>query len=270
VEAMIVPRGEIIEMGKRMSINQLLEEMRNSAFTGYVEISYRADELSNAKIIFRNGEPVACGVEKIISKRELRGMEAFEELSLVKNCVADIYALDEEKVSKAISWNTNAVLKKMESTLEKKIGFVSNSVRDVREVLDIAPKKADLLSFDDSEETVVVDRQAVLQKYGIKEPSISEIEGLIASALETDGLLTVQDEDISTLREELKSIAERYLGRISNKVVNVIEEMNVDNIEEKLPEVEKNAKKLVMFIPREKIDLMLAEMKGVLGKYTEQ
>jgi|GEM_PF-3436261 hypothetical protein len=266
---MIVPKGKIIEMGRRASFEELLNQLSESSFTGYVDISFKLGELSNAKVVFENGSPIACSIERVISKVEIRGEEAFEELRGIQSCVSDIYELGEEDIAKVKSWNPNAILKpkKVEKPKPK---ILVEKPKDIREVLEYTSVKGKPLIPEAFEKEVNVSREALLQKYGIKEPSPDEIDSLISSALETEGEIVVEtSDDLSDLKSGLKEIANRYLGKISTKVVKVIDEMESENIEEKLPQIEKEAKKLVMFISREKIDLMLEEMKELLERYTK-
>jgi hypothetical protein len=238
---MIVPKGKPVILGKRTTIKDLLIEMREWKFTGCVEISYKQDELSKAKLIFKNGDLLLCGIERVISKREIIGNEALEELSTLESCIADIYSLNDKEVSKALEWNKGAII-------------TTTAVGELQEIT-ITPEH----------------RKAILEKYGIREPSPQEVDEIIASVLEDEtehGIPEFAVADLDSLKKELKDIAERHLGKISRKVVKVIDSISSDSdIDQKITELQKAAKSLVMFVPKKKIDEMLEEMNDVFDKY---
>ncbi len=144
---MMIPKGETVELGKRGNFREILKELSNIGFTGYLEVSYKKDELSKAKVLFSNGKIVAAGIQRIISKSEIAGERALEELLSLENCVADVYALDEGKVAKALEWNRNAVVEHLPETEVEVEGGLTEEI---------------ITSPDE--------REAILKKYGIKMP----------------------------------------------------------------------------------------------------
>ncbi len=233
---MLIPKGEQVELGRRGALKDVLQELSDAGFTGYVEVSYKLGELSRGYVVLDGGRIVLAGITRLVSKKEVLGKEALDEMLGLESCVVDVYSLPAEKVAKAIEWNRKASV-------------------GLSEALPKAPPS-------ESEEPSPEDRERLLEKYGIKEPSPEEIDHLIKSALEEE----TSPADFSTAKEEMLRIADRYLGKLSKKVVRIIESCNsLEELVEKFPEIESAANSLVIFVPRKKIDEMLDEMRGLLG-----
>jgi len=246
---MLIPKGEAIELGKRGSFRDIIRELSESGFSGYVEVSYKIDELSKGKVLFNKGKIVAAGIQRIISKKEVVGSDALKELLSLENCVADVYALTEENVAKAMEWNKKAVVKELPEGEEKVEGGLSEKVI-----------------------TTPDEREAILRKYGIRMPSQEEIDQIIINALEGSYELleptTVSTTSFESLKRALEETAELYLGKLSRKVIDVIESCtSAEELVERFPEIRSAAKSLVVFVSRKKIDEMLSEMERIIGEY---
>ncbi len=94
---MMIPKGETVELGKRGNFREILKELSNIGFTGYLEVSYKKDELSKAKVLFSNGKIVAAGIQRIISKSEIAGERALEELLSLETALLMFMPLMKER-----------------------------------------------------------------------------------------------------------------------------------------------------------------------------
>lgn len=238
---MITPKGETVELGKRGSFRDLIKELTD--FSGYVEVSYKLGELSKAKVLLSRGKIVAAEIKRIISKEEISGNDALKELMELDNCVADIYALNEEGVAKAIEWNKSALV-------------------------DALPEEEKAVEGGLSEDSIATpeDREAIMRKYGIRMPSEEEIDQLIISALE-DTHPAVSVGDFESVQKALIDVANQHLGKLSRKVVEVIKSCSsMEELVDRFPEIQRAARSLVVFIPRKKIDQMLSEMEEIIGR----
>jgi len=245
---MMIPKGEVVELGKRGNFRDILKELSATGFTGYLEVSYKKGELSRAKVLFSNGKIVAAGIKRVISKSEIVGEKALEELLGLESCVVDVYALDEGKVAKALEWNRNAVVEHLPETEVEVEGGLTEEII-----------------------TTPDEREAILKKYGIKLPSEEEIDQIIMNALDGSydviAATTSAPGDFESLKNSLISTAELYLGKMSKKVVDVINDCkSAEELVERFDEIRSAAKSLVIFIPRKKIDEMLSEMERLIGE----
>ncbi len=236
---MITPKGKTVELGKRGAFREFVKELSENGFSGYVEVSYKLSELSRGKVLFSRGKIIAAEIRRIISKEEITGNDALEELMELDNCVVDIYSLSEEEVAKAVEWNRGSLVE-VSLEEEKTVELGTDSVA--------TPK----------------DREEILKKYGIRMPSEEEIDQLIISARE-DTHTTLGD--FETVQKALVDVANQYLGKLSRKVVEVIKSCSsMEELVDRFPEIQKTARSLVVFIPRKKIDEMLSEMEGIIGR----
>uniref|UniRef100_A0A7C3ZET3 DUF2226 domain-containing protein n=1 Tax=Archaeoglobus fulgidus TaxID=2234 RepID=A0A7C3ZET3_ARCFL len=243
---MLIPKGEVLELGRRGNFRDILRELSEGRFSGYVEVSYKKGELSRARVLFSNGKIVAAGVQRVISKSKISGEKALEELLTLENCVADVYILDEEKIAKALEWNRNAVVEHLPETEVKVEGGLTEEVITTPE-----------------------ERDAILKKYGIRLPSEEEIDQIIANALDGsyDIYTAIKPGDFDSLKKSLVSTAELYLGKMSKKVADVINDCkSAEELVERFDEIRSAAKSLVIFVSRKKIDEMLSEMEKLIGE----
>jgi|GEM_PF-2978220 hypothetical protein len=82
----------------RGSFVNISGELSRSGFTGLAEVSYKLDGISKAKIVFIKGRIVDCKITKLISKTEINGDHAINELLKVDKCVVDLYTINESSV----------------------------------------------------------------------------------------------------------------------------------------------------------------------------
>jgi len=244
---MIVPKGSPLELGRRGKFRDILKSLSASNFSGYVEVSYRKNELSKAKVLFINGKLAAAGVQRLLSKTEVVGKRALEELLALESCVVDIYTLNERDAAKALEWNKNAIVEKLPEEEAK-------SEEGITEEIISTPSE----------------REAILRKYNIRMPSPEEIDQIIINAL--DGSYDLISTEISTpsdlasLKKSMEDIADLYLGKMSKKVVDIIKECKSrEEIAERFDEIRNAAKSLVIFVPRKKIEEMLSEMEKLMS-----
>ncbi len=247
---MLIPKGEKVEIRKNCRVSELLDELSNSAFTGYVEFYYKYGELSKGQLVLRNGNLVAGSVEKIVSKKEILGDKALDELKKIENCVAEIYVLEDEKVEKALNWNKNALIR-----LEPKITVASDVNKSKTETT------MDLTHYREKE-IAAPDRKKILEKYGIREPTPDEIDALIKNALDEVPLEMKKEEVVN----EVRKIIEDRFGKLSKKLLEILDEYKtVDELVKNFEVLENEAKKLSLFVPRKKIDETLEEIRQIIG-----
>ena len=143
-----------------------------------------------------------------------------------------------------IEWNKGALVGLPEET-----GITAETVEEVTAEEVTAPE----------------DREAIIRKYGIKVPSEEEIDQLIMNVLEDR--TAISPSDFQSVQNSLIEVANRYMGKLSRKVVEIIKSCSsMEELVERFPEIQRTAKSLVVFIPRKKIDEMLSEMEEVIGK----
>ncbi|NHW24157.1 MAG: DUF2226 domain-containing protein [Archaeoglobales archaeon] len=118
-------------------------------------------------------------------------------------------------------------------------------------------------------EKTVSDRDKILEKYGIKRPKEEEIEFLISNALgiEEESEKSGAIKDFNTLKKELIELIVSKVGKPSKKSVSIIESCNsYEELMDKREELEKSLRSLVMFIPREKINMLIADIEEKIGR----
>ncbi|WP_202320335.1 DUF2226 domain-containing protein [Archaeoglobus neptunius] len=242
---MLIPKGQTLELGRRGAFREIIRELSETEFSGYVEVSYKKEELTKGKVLFSGGKIVAAGIQRVISKKEILGSDALKELLSLESCVADIYALDEKNIAKALEWNKKAVVEELpEGEKEMEDGLTEDVI------------------------TTPDERERILKKYGIKMPTDEEIDQIIINALEGGyDVVSTTAGDFESLKKALISTAELYLGKLSRKVINVINDCkSSEELVERFPEIKSAAKSLVVFVPRKKIDDMLSEMERIVGE----
>jgi hypothetical protein len=101
-----IPKGERIRSGEEVDLSEVVEELKPVEFTGYVKIAYkigRAFYLGH--IFFFRGEPFIAGLEEVIGKIKILGIDAFKMMLDFKQPLVDVYRLDDEKISLCIEYN---------------------------------------------------------------------------------------------------------------------------------------------------------------------
>jgi len=115
----------------------------------------------------------------------------------------------------------------------------------------------------------VSDRDKILEKYGIRRPNEEEIDFLISNALglEEESRVSETPKDFNTLKKELIELIVSKIGKPSKKSVSIIESCNsYEELMDKREELEKSLRSLVMFIPREKINMLIADIEEKIGR----
>ncbi len=316
---MLIPKGDPVEVGRRGEFKSVVKSLLDTNFSGYVEVSYKTDELSRGRVLIKDGKVLAAGVTKVLSKREILGNQALSEMLELRNCVVDVYSLSGDKLEKAVEWNRNAVVSKAEKLFgveevevkptkvevesetsaeaeisEGEVQEIEQEVEKISEeekkkilekyrikvpdaerldevianLLEVSPDElaAEMAEFADSGE-VVADRGELMKKYGIEEPSMTEIEKMIFDALgevpPPPGTV-----DMNEVKAELKKIADEYLDKMSRKVKEVIDKCSSpDDLDACIEEVKRVANSVAIFVPKKKIDRMIEEMQEYLRFY---
>jgi hypothetical protein len=219
-----------IVIGMRGRFSDILNQLSSSHFTGIAEISYRYGEISRARAVFVNGSLVECRVSKLISKRELTGEEALQELLSVERCVVDIYTMNESTIG----------------------GLNEFGFKEIRTFeTDVSSPKGE------------ISREEVLRKYNIKEPSEEEIDSIIRKAVEdvTEGK---HPEEFHDLKHELKKILNRHLGKLSKRLESRVDQLTRQEDFMDLPREIKNSKSLLLFVPKERLNKLADEVQNFL------
>jgi hypothetical protein len=229
---MMVIKDKPIAIGVRGRFSDILDQLSSSHFTGIAEISYRLGEISRARVVFVDGNMVECRISKLISKAELVGEDALQELLGVENCVVDIYTMNEPLMGGS---------------------FNESDPRDVQGLnVEISPRTE-------------ISREEILRKYNIKEPTEEEIESIIKRAVE-DVVETEPKEEFHDLKDELKKILNRHLGKLSKKLESRIDHLTKREDFMNLPQEIRNSKSLLIFIPKERLNKLAEEIQDLLSE----
>lgn len=293
---MILPKTKLerIEKGK---FEKIIDSLTASNFTGYVKVGFKKLELSSGEVLFDSGKIVAAEVVRIKSKTSIYGDSAISELITLDNSVVEIYPLDPSQVKKAIEINQiaavkgDAIRRKTEEVatamsvpspqpstptataaravelvdrdqILKKYGIAQPNDEEIKSIILDAVGSSELAQEVEERlkvtEKTVSDRDKILEKYRIKRPKEEEIEFLISNAL---GI------DFNTLKKELIELIVSKVGKLSKKSVSIIESCNsYEELIDKREELEKSLRSLVMFIPREKINMLIADIEEKIGR----
>lgn len=285
---MILPKTALtrIEKGR---FDKILENLSVSNFNGYIKVAFRKGELCSGEVLLESGKIIAVEIIKIKSKLSVYGDAALSELLSLDSSVVEIYPLDSAQVKKSAEMNQIALVKetpRIRIKAEEKISLTTavkeEEIKDRERIMEkygITPpengeiKKIIQNSIGNSElaleleeslklsKPVNEEQEKILQKYGIKKPKEEEIEFLIANALGTEEAM-----DFNTLKKELIELITSKVGKPSKKAVSIIESCNsYDELMEKKGELGKSLRSLVMFIPREKINMLIADIEDRLG-----
>lgn len=288
---MILPKTTLakIEKGK---FEKIVESLIASKFTGYVKVAFKKHELCSGEVLFDSGKVAAAEIMRIRSKTSVYGDPAFSELMTLDNSVVEIYPLDVAHVKKAVEMNHIALVKEAElkkirekalsskeatikeepkvidrEQIMEKYGIVKPDNGEIRKIIQNSIGNSELaLEIEESlrvSKTESEEQEKILKKYGIKKPTDEEIEFLISNALGTEEM----EIDFNSLKKELIELITSKIGKPSKKTVSIIESCkSYDELIEKRAELEKSLRSLVMFIPREKINMLIAEIEEKIGK----
>ncbi|MCX7727275.1 MAG: DUF2226 domain-containing protein [Chitinispirillaceae bacterium] len=290
---MILPKTKLakIEKGK---FDKIVGNLIASKFSGYIKVAYKKLELYSGEILFDSGKIIAAEIIKIRSKSKIYGDIAISELITLDNSVVEIYPLDPAQAKKAVEMNQIATLKEIsmgnkpeeivsvgntttvtrirEGTSEierekimKKYRIIPPENGEIRNIIQKSVGNSELfLEIDEtlkSSKPVNEEKEKILQKYSIKKPAEEEVELLISNALGIEEAV-----DFDNLKKELIELITSKIGKPSKKTVSIIESCNsYDELIEKRSEIEKSLRSLIMFIPREKINMLIAEIEEKIG-----
>lgn len=285
---MILPKTALtrIEKGK---FENILENLLASNFNGYIKVAYRKGELCSGEVLLESGKIIAAEIIKIKSKSSIYGDAALSELLSLDSSVVEIYPLEVAQIKKSAEMNQIALIKEshpLRTKIEErpsvttviteeekrererimeKYGITLPKNGEIKKIIQNSIGNSELaLELEESlklSKPVNEEQEKILQKYGIKKPKEEEIEFLIANALGTEEAM-----DFNTLKKELIELITSKVGKPSKKAVSIIEACNsYDELIEKRSELGKSLRSLVMFIPREKINMLIAEIEERLG-----
>ncbi len=259
---MIVVKDKPIAIGRRGNFINISNELSRSRFTGVAEVSYRLDEISKARIVFINGRIVECKISKLISKLEINGDDAINELLMVDKCVVDLYTISESVID---NFGLNEVYLR-DVSLHSGVKFNKDTSAELSEERVVETKPVNLV---DSVESVgfiepELDREEILKKYKIKEPSEEEIDEIIKKAVEDEVCEYQGNGEFERIKEELKSITRKHIGKLSKKIESQIDSSTLpEELLGCISEI-KRSKYLLMFTPKENLNRMIEEMETVL------
>ncbi|MEM0202513.1 MAG: DUF2226 domain-containing protein [Archaeoglobaceae archaeon] len=276
---MILPKisATRIDRGKFASI---VENLLNSKFTGFVKVAFRKDELSIAEILFENGKAIAAEVTKVKSKRSLSGDSAIAEIRDLENVVVEVYALAPGEVKKIFEMNRSFEVKETfpirPAEPPPKTDVKAKSEKEaILEKYNISlPQENEIESLienaiGNSEFYVEIEKQKILDKYGIKKPRDEEIEQIIANALgeETEEVEVGVEKDFETVKSEIIKILETRLGKPAKKAIDIVNSCkSMSELSQNAEEIGKALKALVVFIPRKKVEEVIAEIEQKIGR----
>jgi hypothetical protein len=286
---MILPKTKLekIEKGK---FEKIVDTLVSSKYNGYIKVAFKKSELCSGEVLFGSGKILAAEIMRIKSKSSVYGDAAISELFTLDNCIVEIYPLDSEQVEKALEMNQIAIVKvepkriaeEVSSTpdtttveraqkiereqIMNKYGITPPSNGEIKKIIQNSIGNSELaLEIEESlkaSEPTNEEQEKILKKYGIKKPNEEEIEFLISSALGAE-----EEVDFNKLKKELIELVTSKIGKPSKKTVSIIESCNsYEELLEKREELEKSLRSLVMFIPREKINMLIADIEEKIGR----
>jgi hypothetical protein len=116
-----IPRGEKIRSGEKVDVSEVIEELKPMEFTGYIEVAYKIGRAFYLGHIFLfKGEPFIAGLEEVIGKIKILGIDAFKMMLGFKQPLIDVYRLDEDKIPLCVEYNPEeAFLRDVEELKEE-------------------------------------------------------------------------------------------------------------------------------------------------------
>ena len=261
----MVVKDKPVAIGRRGNFVDISGELSQSGFTGIAEISYRMGEISRARAVFVKGKMVEIKVNKLISKTELTGDEALDELLRVERCVVDIYTINESSLNALELEESFGLGGNSDGQFDEQISSASEV--EVHHRLDTVENAIEIGTDSQVEEVELsISRDEILKKYKIKEPSEEEIEAIIRKAVEDElGEFELEVfEEFDGLKKELRALARKYLGKLSKKIEDSIEHATFpEELVELITEI-RNSKSLLIFVPKEKLNKLAEEMDALI------
>lgn len=275
---MILPKVSAtrIDKGKFLSI---VENLMSSEFTGFAKIAYRKDELSVAELLFENGKIIAAEVTKIKSKRSLSGDDAIAEIKDLENVVVEIYTLAPGELKKIFEANRGFEVKEkfpikpVEPKPKTGLKAPKSEKEALLEKYNISPPKEEEIeliiesALGNSEFYLEFEREKIMDKYGIRRPSDEEIDQIIANALGEESEEVEVKKDFESLKSEIISILDSRLGKPAKKAVDIVNSCkSMEELTQKAEELGKALKTLIVFVPRKKVEDVVAEIEQKIGR----
>ncbi|MCS7130041.1 MAG: DUF2226 domain-containing protein [Archaeoglobaceae archaeon] len=265
---MILPKVPLTKIEKGR-LEKVLENLTLSKFSGYIKVGFKRDELCSAEVLLDGGKILAAEVIKVRSRTSIYGDDALSEISDLDNTVVEIYVLNADQIKKAIDLNKSAFVSERGLRIIERSKIIDKYKIPKPDEKEI--EKAITESVGNSELAFEIEREKVLRKYGITRPSDEEVDYLISNAL---GELEVEETregqvtaDFDNLRKEIVDLLYSEIGKPSKKAVSIIESCkSYEELIKRGTEIDKALKTLVMFIPREKIDGVIAKIEQKIGR----
>lgn len=266
---MIVPKLTLtkIERGK---FSEIVETLFKSRFSGYVRIGFKKEELSLGEVIFENGRPVIAEVSRLKSKTSIAGDEALKELEKLEQVVVEIYAVGPDQLRKVIEMNRGlevkefsapAAVKSEKDYLYEKYGIKPPEEWEVEKIIQE--------SLGNSEFFAEIKKEDILAKYGIRKPSEEEIEAIISNAFgeaEKEEEVEIKT-DFEALKTEIVNIISSRLGKVAKKAIDIVNSCKDEKeLAQNAEAIGKSLKSLVVFIPRKKVEEVIAEIEKKIGR----
>ncbi|MEM2119899.1 MAG: DUF2226 domain-containing protein [Archaeoglobaceae archaeon] len=272
---MILPKISATRI-ERGNFTGIVESLVNSKFTGFVKVAFRKDELSIAEILFENGKAIAAELTKIKSKKSLGGDNAISEIKDLENVVVEVYTLAPRDVKKIFEMNRGFEVKEtfpLQSAGPKTDLKAKSEKGALLEKYNISlPQENEIESLienaiGNSEFYVEIEKQKILDKYGIKKPKDEEIEQIIANALGEEIEEVELEADFESVKSEIIKILETKLGKPAKKAIDIVSSCkSMPELFQNAEEISKALKTLVVFIPKKKVEDVIAEIEQKIGR----
>lgn len=261
---MILPKTSLTKIEKG-KFSKILENLILSKFSGYIKVGFKKEELCSAEVLLENGEILAAEIMKVRSKTSIYGDDVLSELANLENSVVEIYVLNNEQIKKAFELNKSAKVSEGGMMRLERNKIIEKYGISKPDEREI--EQAITLAVGNSELAFELKREKILDKYGIKKPSEEEIDYLISNALGEETEVATSTVDFEQLKKEIVDLLYSKIGKPSKKTASIIEScQSYDELVKKGAEIEKSLKTLVMFIPREKIDGVISDIEQKIGK----
>ncbi|MEM0353233.1 MAG: DUF2226 domain-containing protein [Archaeoglobaceae archaeon] len=112
-----------------------------------------------------------------------------------------------------------------------------------------------------------IEKQKILDKYGIKKPKDEEIEQIIANALGEEIEEVELEADFESVKSEIIKILETKLGKPAKKAIDIVSSCkSMPELFQNAEEISKALKTLVVFIPKKKVEDVIAEIEQKIGR----
>ncbi|MDK2795628.1 MAG: uncharacterized protein PWQ58_827 [Archaeoglobaceae archaeon] len=261
---MILPKTSLTKI-ERGKFSKILENLILSKFSGYIKVGFKKEELCSAEVLLENGEILAAEIVRVKSRTSIYGDDALSELANLENSVVEIYVLNTEQIKRAYELNKSAKVSEGSTMRLERNKIIEKYGIANPDEREI--EQAITMAIGNSELAFELEREKIMNKYGIKKPSEEEIDYLISNALGEETEVSATAVDFEQLKKEILDLLYSKIGKPSRKTASIIESCgSYDELIRKGAEIEKSLKTLVMFVPREKIDEVISDIEQKIGK----